>query len=86
MGDVLASITDGQLEAIRMKESELLNFKEPTGPQYKPNDVVRMVDGPFAGQLASIGSLDDTGRITVLMSLFGRSVKTVVAEKQIERV
>jgi len=86
VGDTLATVTESQIEAVRQKESELINFKVPTGPQFKPNDTVRMIDGPFAGQLVNISTLDDAGRITVLMSLFGRVTKATVTEKQIERV
>lgn len=86
VGGALATITPEQLNAVREKESELINTKAPSGPTYKTGDTVRMVDGPFAGQLVGISALDDAGRITVLMQLFGRQTKTVVSQKQIERV
>lgn len=83
----MAIVTPEQIDMVRQKEAELINFKAPTVPQLKVGDTVRLNDGSaFAGQLVNISALDDAGRITVLMSMFGRQTRAVVTARQVERV
>ena len=42
-----------------------------TEPSLKRGDSVRIVSGPFAGLVGELASLDDHGRVSVLLDLFG---------------
>lgn len=46
----------------------------------RPGEKARLVAGPFADQLGVIESLDDKGRVLLLLSLFGRTTR-VFAER-----
>lgn len=62
------------LTAIRAKEQELCNVKPTLAAShgFKIGQTVRIEEGPFVGYLAEIETLDDEGRIGLLMTIFGR--------------
>lgn len=78
VGDNPAIVSDAHIDRIKGKEAELARDKALY--KVKEGDVVEIDDPLWIGQLGKIETLDDLGRITVLLSLFGRevSVKTVV--------
>jgi transcription elongation factor/antiterminator RfaH len=45
---------------------------------FRPGDSVRLQDGPFANQLATLDRLDRHGRVRVLLEIMGGSVGIVV--------
>jgi transcription antitermination factor NusG len=69
-----AVLADEIVTVIRMKEQELCNMKPQLAAAhgFKVGQQVRIEEGPFSGYFAKIETLDDDGRIGLLMSLFGR--------------
>jgi transcription antitermination factor NusG len=53
---------------------------------FKAGDEVRVSDGPFRGFTGRFEGLDSKGRLSVLMSMFGRLQPVQVTEEQIEPV
>lgn len=53
---------------------------------FKAGDVVRIVDGPFRGFTATFDGLDSRGRLSVVMSIFGRLQPLPLTAEQIEPV
>lgn len=53
---------------------------------FKAGDVVRIVDGPFRGFSATFDGLDSRGRLSVVMSIFGRLQPLPLTVEQIEPV
>jgi len=49
-----------------------------TADNLRPGDSVAMISGPFAGVIAQIESLSQSGRIGVLLEILGRSVHSQV--------
>ena len=62
-------------------------YNVPLGERkYALNQLVRIVDGPFAGLIAQIERLDSNGRLRVFLDAVMRGVSADVAETQIEPV
>lgn len=84
------SLPDALIRAIADREAaEYATYQESIGPKRRraPFDVgaaVRVTDGPFADFIAQIEALDDKGRVTLLLSIFGRQTRTVVEGSHIE--
>lgn len=53
---------------------------------FKAGDVVKIVDGPFRGFSATFDGLDSKGRLSVVMSIFGRLQPLPLTAEQIEPV
>ena len=53
---------------------------------YETGQLVRITDGPFASFSGRIERLDNNGRLSVLINLFGRLSPTLMSEEQIEPV
>ena len=49
-------------------------------------DIVRIVDGPFDGQVGPIQGLDSNGIVCVTLQLFGQSTPAVMAVDHVEMV
>lgn len=60
-------------QRIRRKEIEL-----STEGRFKVGDTVRVEEGPLAGLWGTIQTLDDTERVCLLMSLFGRESRVTI--------
>lgn len=69
----------------------LLSRTDPDGvfsapPAVAAGDDVEIVAGPFAGIVAKVVTLTETGRIRVLLDLLGRSVRTEVHQFDLDIV
>jgi len=53
---------------------------------FRPGDSVRLIAGPFAGQLGILTQLDDRGRVEMLLSLMAGKVRLKVARDMLEPV
>ncbi len=51
---------------------------------FRPGDPVRLRDGPFANQLATLDRLDANGRVRVLLEIMGTSVGVVLMRDSLE--
>jgi transcription elongation factor/antiterminator RfaH len=51
---------------------------------FRPGDPVRLRDGPFANQIATLERLDARGRVRVLLEIMGTSVGVVLASDALE--
>jgi len=69
-------------------EQELLKPKQVKGPSsiFSPGEVVRISDGSFSGLNAEIESLDDDERITILLDILKRKVRTQIMAEQVEKL
>jgi len=52
-------------------------------PDFVPGDKVRLLTGPFFDLLAEIETLDDRGRVRVLLDLMGRTTAVTVSASQL---
>lgn len=64
---------------------DLMAFVDPAGvvslaPTLRPGERVRLATGPLAGQIGELLSLDDRGRVKVLLDILGKQT-TVRAER-----
>lgn len=53
---------------------------------FRPGDAVRLIAGPFAGQLGILTRLDERGRVEMLLSLMTGKVRAQVARDMLEPV
>jgi transcription antitermination factor NusG len=53
-------------------------------PKFQIGQTVRFREGPFEGLFAGVETMDDRGRVTVLMSLLGQATSIKVDEAAIE--
>lgn len=51
---------------------------------FEPGDPVRLIAGPFAGQIGILTRLDDKGRVEMLLSLIAGTVRLKVARDMLE--
>jgi len=58
--------------------AELLSWRE--------GELARISDGPLRGFNGRIGALDDEGRISILVELFGRATPVTLTTEQIEKI
>ena len=63
-------------------EGGALVFVEPL----KPGDRVRLISGPFAEELGILERLDDQGRVRLLLSMLGGTVRVTASRTDIERL
>lgn len=83
-----AALPAGWVEAFSKIEQELLIPKKVQGPaaMFAPGEKVSLTIGPFAGLRASIQTLDDDERVTILLDLLGRAVRAQVSAEQLEKL
>lgn len=75
-----ASPTEAEMAIVGRKENELRmkeNLPEKLLPFHVGN-TVRIEEGPFIGFNAEIETLDDAGRIGLLMQMFGRVIRMYI--------
>jgi transcription termination/antitermination protein NusG len=85
-GEWVATLPPNEMEKIRTIEAI---GKIPLARRkrlYALNQIVRVVDGPFASFNGTIDRLDSKGRLSVLVDLFKRMVPVMLDENQIEAV
>src|SRR5580700_1097981 len=75
-GDTVQPMPYGIVEALqaRMGTDGAMDWT----PTFKIGQTVRIADGPFAEFLGTLGYLDATGRVRVLLDLLGRSVSVAL--------
>lgn len=86
-GDRPAQLEAGFIAALREREENGVIARPLPVRRRQPLEVgeaVRLVSGPFAGLVATILSLDERERLTVLMDVLRRGVKTRVHADQVE--
>lgn len=86
--DGYATLSGDLMERLFGIEQELLKPKKVQGPSsiFSPGEDVRISSGPFCGLNASIETLDDDERVTALLSLLGRAVRTQFFAEQLEKL
>lgn len=88
-GDWIASLNDywcGRLIDVVLTSNTPRSKRELVNDLYEVGDAVRVVDGPIGGFPAHFDGLDSKGRLSVLISIFGRLTKVPVELNQIEPV
>jgi transcriptional antiterminator NusG len=78
-----------QSEIDRMMGTAQAVIEEPAKIKHdlKPGDSVKIIEGPFASFDGSVGTVDaSSGKLTVLIEIFGRSTPVDVEAWQVERV
>jgi transcription antitermination factor NusG len=77
-----ATINDESPDFRRMRlvEQDLAGTKpiSEAKARFKEGDHIRVEEGPFTGLWGTIQSLDDTERVCLLMSLFGRESRVTI--------
>lgn len=84
-GDVYAVVPDWQMERVRNQEEEAARPK-PVQADWSVGEVARIGDGPFWSLNATIIDLANNDRITVEVSLLGRSVPMSVDASILEKL
>ena len=80
-GSQVGVLPEGFVEGLRARE-ELGAITSPAClDSYAPGEVVRLIDGPLEGLIATVLSSDDRNRLMVLMQMLKRSVKVTVATR-----
>jgi len=79
-----APLPKGIAETLRasLDENGILQFEQPL----KKGDQVRLVKGPFAEQLGVLQSLDEKGRVKMLLELLGGKVMVTADMTDIEKI
>ena len=71
-----APVPEGIVESIRTREAE--NGLIAIAPRFRKGERVVVGEGPFLDQIGLFEQMDDTERVTILLSLLGREVKVKV--------
>jgi transcriptional antiterminator NusG len=71
--------------------NSILQFSQQKAPKFKSNfsvgEAIKIADGPFAEMLGTIDKIDeDKGRLTVLVSIFGRETPVDLDLLQIKKI
>lgn len=53
---------------------------------YAVGETVRVSDGPFAGFDGAVEEIDESGRVLILMAMFGRKVRVRMDDDQLEKL
>lgn len=56
------------------------------GPAYNKGDMVRLVEGPFEGQIGPVQGVDNRGSVCITLDIFGGSTPLVVESHRVELV
>lgn len=64
----------------------ITNLPHSKRARFEPGESVRIMDGPFRGFSANFDRLDSKGRLSVLISIFGRLQSVTYTDEQIEPV
>lgn len=80
-GDQLGFVDNAFIESIKAREVDGAIAK-PADP-YRPGQQIRIAGGPFEGLVATIISMNEKDRLTVLMDLLNQRVKVQVAARDI---
>ena len=83
-GDHPKPMTDDEIYNVRGISAEI---KEKTKPKivYEPGQTVKIIDGPFLGNVGVVQAIDaERGRLTVMVSIFGGSTPLDLENWQVE--
>jgi len=83
-GDQPAHVPDAVIDGIREREVGGV-VRLPKPPPFRSGDRVRVVRGPFEGHFGLYDGMAPHERIFVLLSLFGASIRTEMAEADVVR-
>lgn len=88
IGERYAFISDDEMRAIEMIEDELMKPKEVNGPSaiFDVGEEVRVAEGAFSGLNGRISSLDDDERVSILLEMLGRKVRTQIEADSLEKL
>ncbi|OHC82919.1 MAG: hypothetical protein A3G73_03430 [Rhodospirillales bacterium RIFCSPLOWO2_12_FULL_67_15] len=75
-GGLPAPVPDGIVEVIRSREAE--NGLIEIVPHFRRGETVIVGEGPFLDQTGLFERMDDSERVTILLSLLGRDVRVKV--------
>lgn len=78
-----ARVPDGVVEKIQKREGEDGLIRLPKARGLQRGDLVRVIHGSFAGQLAIYDGMSGVDRTRVLLDLMGRKVPTVMAFRDV---
>lgn len=84
VGNTPTALNDDEVQTI-------LKFMKMEAPKYKTsfsiNEAVKIIEGPFANFLGTINSIDEEkGKVTVLVSIFGRETPVELDFLQIQKI
>lgn len=84
MGNKPTRLPDHEVEAIQ----KFVNQKAPKfQATFSVGEAVKIMEGPFADMLGSVSSMDeDKGKVTVLVSMFGREVPVELDFLQVSKI
>ena len=74
-GDRPAPVPEGLVEAVAARETEAGGIALPP-PSFRPGELVMLEDGPFKEMVGRFERMSDAGRVTVLLELMGREIRT----------
>ncbi len=77
-----AKLPEGFVEQLR-RSLEDNGIASPGQPWFKPGRRVRLLSGPFADYVGTLLKLTAKDRVTLLLSVLGRDVETLVSTRQI---
>ena len=77
-GDAPASVPDDVIDAIAARQDDAGYVKTSEGRHFHPGERVRVLRGALGEFDALFESADDRDRVTVLLNLLGRQVRTTV--------
>jgi len=80
-GDQLGFVDNAFIESIKAREVDGAIVK-PAEP-YRPGQQIRIAGGPFEGLVATIISMNERDRLTVLMDLLNQRVRVQIAARDI---
>lgn len=81
--DKPCAIPNALCDAIMERERGFATAKRPS--PFSVGQTVRVIDGPFRYFLAKVESMDDRGRVEVLMDIFARPTPTRLDVTQLEK-
>ncbi len=71
-GDVPRAVPRGVIEALLEVSNDV--GVVGLGPTLVPGQLVRIATGPFAGLIGKLSTLDDNGRVKILLDVLGKDV------------
>ena len=84
-GDAPAKVSDAVIAEIRSREGRDGLVKLPQPPRLKPGDHLRIVAGPFTGQLVLYAGQAPRERIAVLLAILGGRQRVELARRDVVR-
>ncbi len=81
-GSQTASISQQAISAIQMQE-QCIFAEDANHPTWKPGDVVKIIDGPFAGLSGVFEKDNSEERVIILLEMLGRKNRITVAANSV---